>query len=1068
MSEKKWNDLKDNPLLKLLHTISLRSDPANILDVTRGMLKRRIYFKKGWPVNVSSNSMNDVLGRVMLEEGIISKEAYEKSLEIMLKQKKRHGEVLISMGFISQKELDDCLALQMKKKIWKIFGWPNGNYKYFLIKGGLPANLQLLPMNPALLIINGILNGYCQFEQVEALLEKFMDKPLTLSPGKPYKIEDLGLNIQESRFLAKFDGASKTKDVINNSDLLHRKAELLTYGLIITDIISSKDEPIAGVAGSILHIEPEYSGSGYKPEPGEVKEEAHEAAKKADAELIFQNGKTHLAKKDYEKAADSFEETVRLNPDEAEYKAYLGWAIFNTYPQDTVKAKGFLMESLSIDHDLYIAHLFLAKLYIREGLFKEAEGGLAAALKKNPFLPEARKELALIKIMSGSDVQKKGYIDYFHLTKNPFDLLPDPDFLYLGDAHYEALYFLLNNIKSGRANIILLTGGKGSGKTSLCLKTMDELADEKIAFVYIDSQPPNSPLSQRGDIKSTPPPFTKGETGGLDILIAIKNELGIKTATDFAEDVISALHAHSFMCREARGRTVVIFDNADKFNANALRAVRTLLQAGINNIVLSGQPEIKNILNAPHLKEIKQSISGIHHLHPLGHEETREYISKRLASADEEGKLEITPCAVKTIHNTSFGNPEMINKICDLSLDLAMKRATHIIDEQIVKTAEGSIEAELDEKLPQIEPLIETFGGKPVEEKAGAFSEEEARKIISGQIAAAVEEAVKKEFEKRAPQFDTVSVVDEVVEKAKRLVNEQVVNMIGDVVKSEMDKRAVQPNAHPSPLAGEDHGEGGFERTLSEQITGIVGDGRGMEWSLPNFEEGAHQSDTSFVSFEADEKKNGFFAKNGFPIKTLIVVIAAGIILAVIANYNILQEINPFSVSNEPAPIKVGQDFSLALKRNPEGLPYEAVRVPTQTGPEIQHAPEDKVVLPEAMPETAPDVSDKPRLLTLTFEINGSRKETVFNGETLKVKRGDKIKIVSADAGGVPANDIVVNLLGFTGDKNKNAGEDRGYLIDTNRDMWKKYSTNGKGSEYPIIVKYRGGKIGGVILKITD
>ena len=455
-------------------------------------------------------------------------------------------------------------------------------------------------------------------------------------------------------------------------------------------------------------------------------------------------------------------------------------------------------------------------------------------------------------------------------------------------------------------------------------------------------------------------------------------------------------------------------------------------------------------MNAPHLKEVKQGISGIHHLHPLGHEETKEYISKRLALAGGEGKLEITPWAVKIIYNASFGNPEMINKICDLSLDMAMKRKARIIDEQIVKAAEGSIDTKVDEKLPQIEP---------VEEKADALSEEEVRKIISGQIAAAVEEAVKKEIEKRAPQFDPVSVVDEVTEKVKRLVNEQVVNMVVGVVKSEMDKRAVQPDASPSPLEGDDQGEEGFKMVLPGQTTGIVGDDRGSEWRLPNVEEGTHQPDTSFVSFEVDEKKNGFFAKNSFLIKTLIVVIAAGTMVAVIANYNILQEITLFSGSNAPGPVE---------KVEPVNLPATEPPAIKTVPPEVQHAPEDKVVLPEAMPETAPDVSDKPRLLTLTFEINSSGKETVFNGETLKVKRGDKIKIVSADAGGVPANDIVVNLLGFTGDKNKNTGEDRGYLIDTNRDMWEKYYTNGKGSEYPIIVKYRGGKIGEVILKVTD
>ena len=302
-----------------------------------------------------------------------------------------------------------------------------------------------------------------------------------------------------------------------------------------------------------------------------------------------------------------------------------------------------------------------------------------------------------------------------------------------------------------------------------------------------------------------------------------------------------------------------------------------------------------------------------------------------------------------------------------------------------------------------------------------------------------MEEAVKKEFEKRAAQFGTASVVDEVVEKAS-----------------------------PTPPAVEEQGEGGGESILPEQAASITGDDKGSEWSLPNFEEEAHQSDTSFASFEVDKKRSGIFAKNGLLFKTLIVVIAAGITWAIIANYNTLQEINPFLDSDAPEPVKKAEPVKL-----PTTVNQPAINV---APPAVQDASEDKTALPEAMPETAPDVSDKPhdintqgqaKLLSLTFEING-RKETVSNGEILKVKRGDKIRIVSADAGVTPAKDIVVNLLGFTGNKNKNTGEDRGYLINTNKDMWKKYSTNGKGSEYPIIVKYNGEKIGGAILKIAD
>src|SRR3989337_2187175 len=113
MLEEKWHNIKDTPLPKLLHTISLRHDETSALELTRGTMKRRIYFQKCWPVHVVSNSMSDVLGRVMLEQGIISEENYKQSIEIVLKEKKRHGEVLISMVIITQKELDECLVLQM-------------------------------------------------------------------------------------------------------------------------------------------------------------------------------------------------------------------------------------------------------------------------------------------------------------------------------------------------------------------------------------------------------------------------------------------------------------------------------------------------------------------------------------------------------------------------------------------------------------------------------------------------------------------------------------------------------------------------------------------------------------------------------------------------------------------------------------------------------------------------------------------------------------------------------------------------------------------------------------------
>ena len=759
MLEEKWHNIKDTPLPKLLHTISLRNDETSALELTRGTMKRRIYFQKGWPVHVVSNSMNDVLGRMMIEQGIISEENYKQSIEIVLKEKKRHGEVLISMGIITQKELDECLVLQMNKKLWRILNWTDGNYKYFLVESGLPTMLHVMPLNPDFVIISGILNGYYSFERVEAELKKFVDIPLIVSSDKSYKIADLGLNTQQGHFLSRFDGTSKTKDIIDHSYLLRREAELLLYALIITGIISPKDK--SGDLKETPVPALKYAMSEEHREKG-VKEEASSGVQNLNAELIFQNGKNHLASKDYEKAAAAFEEIVKLKSDEAEYKAYFGWALFNTKTENSKRGKDILLESISANPDLDIAHIFLAKLYRKEDLFQEAEKELTTVLGKNPFLPEARKELTLVKMKSNSPIEKKGYISYFHLTKNPFDPLPDPDFLYLGDAHSETLHFLVNGIKNGKSNIIVLLGEQGSGKTTLCLQTMSKLAAEKIAFAYVDS-PAQS---------------------GMDILIATKTALGMKNASNFSEDVFSALREHVSTSSEVKGRTVVILDNAHNLNTTALRAIKSLLQSGIDTIVISGRPEIESMLNEPNLRDIRQNISGIHHMHPFSLDETEEYIFKRLASAGGEGKLQITPWAVKTIYHNSFGNPEIINKICDNVLALACDR-TNIIDEQIVKTVEASIRGAAAERLPQIEP---------VEGRVEQTSEEKIKKIIDEQVAELVEDVVRKEFEIRDAQLDkTAEKAEELFEqKTKQLIDEHILHTVEAAVRKEIETRKAQ------------------------------------------------------------------------------------------------------------------------------------------------------------------------------------------------------------------------------------------------------------------------------------
>ena len=94
----------------LLNLIYIKKDPSAILDIIKEPVKKRFFFRNGMPVAASSNILNEVLGRLLMQEGVINQQQYQTSLETVLKEKKRHGEVLISMGLLTPEALDEFLA----------------------------------------------------------------------------------------------------------------------------------------------------------------------------------------------------------------------------------------------------------------------------------------------------------------------------------------------------------------------------------------------------------------------------------------------------------------------------------------------------------------------------------------------------------------------------------------------------------------------------------------------------------------------------------------------------------------------------------------------------------------------------------------------------------------------------------------------------------------------------------------------------------------------------------------------------------------------------------------------
>jgi hypothetical protein len=211
----------------LLNLIYIKKDPSAILDIIKEPVKKRFFFRNGMPVAASSNILNEVLGRLLMQEGVINQQQYQTSLETVLKEKKRHGEVLISMGLLTPEALDEFLALQLKRRLFKLFDWDEGSYRY--IKTDLPPSVPSRHFHPASLILEGISLGFYPVAKIRSGLSGWLDKKALLClEGSDYRLDDFRLNLQEKRFAESVDGNKTLSQALDNSDLLRHRAESMS------------------------------------------------------------------------------------------------------------------------------------------------------------------------------------------------------------------------------------------------------------------------------------------------------------------------------------------------------------------------------------------------------------------------------------------------------------------------------------------------------------------------------------------------------------------------------------------------------------------------------------------------------------------------------------------------------------------------------------------------------------------------------------------------------------------------------------------------------------------------
>ena len=286
------------------------------------------------------------------------------------------------------------------------------------------------------------------------------------------------------------------------------------------------------------------------------------------------------------------------------------------------------------------------------------------------------------------------YESFFGFNEKPFNITPDPKYLYLSDQHQEAIAHLHYGIEQ-RGGFVVITGEVGTGKTTLCrhlLNNMDDRTEGAIIF--------NPNLSE------------------IELLKAINSDFGIDASAETKKELIDELNR--FLLEERlRGKNMVLMiDEAQNLLPVVLEQIRMLSnieteKEKLIQIILIGQPQLKKLLARPELEQLNQRVTARYHLSSLNRKETYRYIQHRLDVACNGSHVAFDPAAMRAVYSFSKGIPRLINVVCDRALLGAFTAGKQTpISKKIVKQAIREVagpKLSIFDKLPLERTAVSLF-----------------------------------------------------------------------------------------------------------------------------------------------------------------------------------------------------------------------------------------------------------------------------------------------------------------------------------------------------------------------
>ncbi|MGH9702083.1 MAG: ExeA family protein [Candidatus Acidiferrales bacterium] len=283
------------------------------------------------------------------------------------------------------------------------------------------------------------------------------------------------------------------------------------------------------------------------------------------------------------------------------------------------------------------------------------------------------------------------YQSFFKLNRSPFEISPDPGFLYTTGQHQEAVAGLRYGVLS-RKGFMVLTGEVGTGKTLVIRCLLDRLEKDRVAYAYVF----NSLLTSQ------------------ELMFYVAEDLGIRGNSGSKADVLLKLGRY-FIDRHQKGlTTMLIIEEAQHLNSRALEEIRMLTnletpQGKSLQVILIGQPELEATLQTNALRQLRQRIALWFRLRPLAEAEVYAYVECRLKLAGSEKEGVFDPAALRRVYYFSQGIPRLINTLCDHAMisayALGHEQVTaDLIDDAASDLGMRPVNAQAAVSVPSIEP----------------------------------------------------------------------------------------------------------------------------------------------------------------------------------------------------------------------------------------------------------------------------------------------------------------------------------------------------------------------------